>query len=59
MQAEVLRLQRALVKGGLQPFTGPVFDNQDGVVLARGQTMTDEQILKMHFLVRGVVGSLP
>ena len=59
VQAEVLRLQRALAKGGLQPFTGPVFDNQDGVVLARGQTMTDEQILKMHFLVRGVVGSLP
>jgi simple sugar transport system substrate-binding protein len=59
VQTEVLRLQRALAKGGLQPFTGPVFDNQDGVVLARGQTMTDEQILKMHFLVRGVVGSLP
>jgi len=29
------------------------------VVLARGQTMTDEQILKMRFLVRGVIGSLP
>jgi simple sugar transport system substrate-binding protein len=59
VQTEVLRLQRAMGKGSLQPFTGPVFDNQDGVVLARGQTMTDEQILKMHFLVRGVVGSLP
>ena len=59
VQTEVLRLQRAIGKGGLQPFTGPVFDNQDGVVLARGQTMTDEQILKMHFLVRGVIGSLP
>jgi len=59
VQAEVLRLQRALAKGSLQPFTGPVFDNQDGVVLAQGQTMSDEQILKMHFLVRGVVGSLP
>jgi simple sugar transport system substrate-binding protein len=59
VQTELARLQRALAKGSLQPFTGPIFDNQDGVVLAQGQTMSDEQILKMHFLVRGVVGSLP
>jgi simple sugar transport system substrate-binding protein len=59
VQNELTRLQRALAKGSLQPFTGPIFDNQDGVVLAQGQTMSDEQILKMHFLVRGVVGSLP
>ena len=59
VQTEILRLQRAMGKGSLQPFTGPIFDNQDGVVLAQGQTMTDEQILNMHFLVRGVVGKLP
>ena len=59
VQTELARLQRALAKGSLQPFTGPIFDNQDGVVLAQGQTMSDEQILKMHFLVRGVIGSLP
>jgi hypothetical protein len=52
-------LQRALAKGSLQPFTGPVFDNQDGVVLAQGQTMSDEQIMKMNFLVKGVLGKLP
>jgi hypothetical protein len=43
----------------LQAFTGPIFDNQDGVVLAQGQVMSDEQIAKMRFLVKGVVGSLP
>lgn len=59
VQAEVLRLQRALARGSLQPFTGPIFDNQDGVVLAQGQVMSDEQIAKMRFLVKGVVGSLP
>ena len=59
VQTEIMRLQRALAKGSLQPFTGPLFDNQDGVVLAKGQTMTDEQILKMQFLVKGVVGKLP
>jgi basic membrane protein A len=59
VQAEILKLQRAIAKGSLQPFTGPIFDNQDGVVLAKEQTMTDEQILNMHFLVKGVIGSLP
>jgi simple sugar transport system substrate-binding protein len=59
VQAEVLRLQRAMARGSLQPFTGPIFDNQDGVVLAQGQVMSDEQIAKMRFLVKGVVGSLP
>ena len=59
VQTELARLQRALAKGSLQPFTGPIFDNQDGVVLAQGQTMNDEQILKMHFLVKGVLGTLP
>jgi simple sugar transport system substrate-binding protein len=59
VQTELARLQRALAKGSLQPFTGPVFDNQDGVVLAQGQTMSDEQIMKMNFLVKGVLGKLP
>jgi len=59
VQAEILKLQRAIAKGSLQPFTGPIFDNQDGVVLAKEQTMTEEQIMNMHFLVKGVMGSLP
>ena len=56
---EILRLQRAIGKGSLQPFTGPILDNQDQVILARGQSLTDEQILNMKFLVQGVQGSLP
>ena len=59
VQAELLKLQKAVGKGSLQPFAGPLFDNQDGVVLAKGQTLSDEQILKMQFLVKGVVGQLP
>jgi simple sugar transport system substrate-binding protein len=59
VQSEILRLQRAMAKGSLQVFTGPLFDNQDGVVLAQGQVLSDEQIAKMRFLVKGVVGSLP
>jgi simple sugar transport system substrate-binding protein len=59
VQAEIVRLQRAVGKGSLLPFTGPILDNQDQVILARGQSLTDEQILTMKFLVQGVQGSLP
>jgi basic membrane protein A and related proteins len=59
VQTEILRLQRAVGKGSLLPFTGPILDNQDQVILARGQNLTDEQILNMKFLVQGVQGSLP
>jgi simple sugar transport system substrate-binding protein len=59
VQAEILRLQRAVGKGSLLPFTGPILDNQDQVILARGQNLSDEQILNMKFLVQGVQGSLP
>ncbi len=59
VQTEILRLQRAVGKGSLLPFTGPILDNQDQVILARGQNLTDEQIMNMKFLVQGVQGSLP
>ena len=59
VEGEILRLQRAIGKGSLQPFAGPILDNQDQVILARGQSLTDEQILNMKFLVQGVQGSLP
>ena len=59
VQMEVLRLQRAIGKGSLQPFSGPILDNQDQVVLAKGQSLTDEHILNMKFLVQGVQGTLP
>jgi len=59
VQTEILRLQRAVGKGSLLPFTGPILDNQDQVILARGQHLSDEQIVNMKFLVQGVQGSLP
>ncbi len=59
VQVEILRLQRAIGKGSLQPFAGPILDNQDQVVLATGQSLSDEQILGMQFLVQGIQGNLP
>jgi basic membrane protein A and related proteins len=56
VQDEVLARQRDIAAGRLRPFTGPITDNTGKLVLARGQAMTDAQILSMNFLVSGVQG---
>lgn len=58
VQEEVLRRQNEIAAGKLLPFTGPIADNEGKVVLARGQALTDEQILTMNFLVSGVQGKI-
>lgn len=51
--------QKAIEDGTLHPFQGP-FNNQDGQpVVADGQTLTDEQILRMDYYVEGVQGRPP
>jgi simple sugar transport system substrate-binding protein len=55
----VTETQAAIKAGELHPFQGPV-TNQDGeVVIAEGETMTDEQLAKMEYYVEGVQGKLP
>ena len=38
--------------------TGPITDNEDKAVAAKGEALTDEQILSMKFLVSGVQGKV-
>ena len=58
VQDEVLGLQKAIAEGKLQPFTGPIVDNDGKEVLGKGQRLSDEQILNMNYLVQGVVGKV-
>jgi simple sugar transport system substrate-binding protein len=55
---EVLARQTDIALGRLKPFAGPIFDNQGKQVLAAGRTLTDDQILKMNYLVAGVQGKI-
>jgi simple sugar transport system substrate-binding protein len=55
---EVLARQGDIARGKLLPFSGPITDNEGKQVLAKGQSMTDEQILSMNFLVAGVQGKV-
>lgn len=56
VQEEVLARQKDIAAGRLRPFAGPISDNTGRPVVARGQALTDPQILSMDFLVSGVQG---
>ena len=61
VRQEVLARQKDIAAGKLHPFHAgqALFDNQGREVLAKGQTLGDEQILKMDWLVQGVTAALP
>jgi len=59
VQDEVLARQQDIAAGKLKPFqavAGDVRDNEGRVVIAKGQSLGDEQILNMNWLVEGVQG---
>jgi simple sugar transport system substrate-binding protein len=58
VQDEVLAREKDIASGKLRPFVGPLLDNEGREVLAKGQALTDEQILNMNFLVSGVQGKI-
>jgi len=60
VQAEVLARQKDIASGKLHPFAAkqPVLDNEGHTVIAQGQTLGDEQILTMNWLVQGVRGKI-
>jgi len=61
VQLEVLARQKDIASGKLQPFhaTQAVLDNTGKEVIAKGLSLTDDQILKMNWLVQGVQAKLP
>ena len=61
VQQEVLAAQKAVGAGRLHPFRAgkaAVRDNEGREVIAAGQVLGDEQILKMNWLAEGVQGKL-
>lgn len=55
---EVLARQADIAAGRLQPFKGPIADNDGRTVLPAGASLSDAQILSMDYLVAGVVGKI-
>jgi simple sugar transport system substrate-binding protein len=58
---EVLARQRDIATGRLHPFHAvtDVRDNEGQVMIARGRTLSDAQILGMNWLAEGVLTKLP
>lgn len=46
-------------KREMSPFAGPIVDNEGKVRVPEGKTATDEELLNMNWLVKGVVGKVP
>ena len=49
----------AIVDGSLHPFAGPVVDQDGKEIVATGSHMSDEDMAKMDFYVKGINGKLP
>lgn len=60
VQQDVLVRQRDIAAGKLHPFHAAVavLNNEGKEVIAKGQTLTDEQIFQVNWLVQGVQSTL-
>jgi simple sugar transport system substrate-binding protein len=60
VRIEVLNAQKAMERGQLQPFRASVAirDNEGHEVIAKGETLSDEKIRGMNWLVAGVQGKI-
>ena len=59
VQAMVTDLEGKLKAGAFHPFTGPIVDQNGKEVLAKGKTLTDDEMSKMGYYVQGVASKLP
>lgn len=50
--------QDKIISGDLEPFTGPISDQDGEVKVPKGTTMTDDEIWNMGWFVKGVIGTI-
>lgn len=47
------------IRSGVEPFMGPLFNQEGEQVIGEEQTLSTEQIISMDWLVENVIGSIP
>jgi basic membrane protein A and related proteins len=52
-------IKSSIIAGELHPFAGPIHNQAGELVVPEGETMADEDILRMNYYVQGIEGSLP
>jgi simple sugar transport system substrate-binding protein len=55
----VTKLEAEIKAGTLQPFAGPVVDQDGKTIVPAGKNMTDAELGKMDYFVQGVASKLP
>ena len=56
---KALAVRDSLKTGAIHPFSGPLYKQDSSLIIAKGKTLTDVELSKMNYYVRGVDGSLP
>ena len=59
MKSKALSVRDALHKGTTHPFAGPIYKQDGSLLVAKGKTLTDIDLSKMNYYVKGVEGALP
>jgi basic membrane protein A len=52
-------VKNAIAAGELHPFAGPIANQAGELIVAEGEVMSDEDLLKMNWYVEGIQGALP
>jgi basic membrane protein A and related proteins len=52
-------VKEAIIAGERHPFEGPIRNQAGEEVVAEGETMSDEELLRMDYYVEGIAGRLP
>jgi basic membrane protein A len=56
---KVTEAKQAMIDGTLDPFSGPLY-NQDGdLVVPAGEKLSDAQLWNMDYFVKGIIGTIP
>lgn len=59
IKTKTLAVRDGLKKGQLHPFMGPIYKQDGSLLVAKGKSLTEEQLSQMNYYVKGVEGSLP
>ena len=59
VRAKVKKLQADLASGKVHAFTGPIYDQKGGLMVAEGKTADDGMLAGMMTYVKGVQGDIP
>jgi len=59
VKAEIATKMKAFISGKGNPFAGPLYDQAGKMIIPKGKTLTDAQVAKMNYLVKGTIGTVP